>query len=227
MYLQRIPREVEEMYQEYHGPGRGQVGSVGEAYGGERTSASEKRSVCGGSIFGDRASSERFRSESPSAAALEYGEPSWRNLRGADQPSSSRGCGRPPGPSRGDRDQQRSPYDILGLRRHQDFRKPPLVRRVRSVSRFVSHPSQDCPNLGALAGIWDEQDTRGPGGVVILDLVSSGSVPTASQWARGGELIGQGRRQAKPGVARGARVWRARGELQGAELRTAEQAYHR
>ncbi|KAK2813583.1 hypothetical protein Q5P01_000740 [Channa striata] len=237
MYLpEGIPREVEEMYQEYHrtwSPDRS--GSVDEAYRGEsRTSASERSATSvSGSIFGDRASSERFRSERPSATgARVLDEPSLEEPPpGPDRAELIEG-GMPddrPGPSRGDRDQQAEPLSDSDLgneaqrarisranrmrwksrgltteereasnraRFHKmkylvsedirTLRKPPLVRRVHASRDYVSHPSQGLPKPRR-AGIWDEQDTRGPGDVVILDLVSSENVPTASQWARGAE----------------------------------------
>ncbi|KAK2821882.1 hypothetical protein Q5P01_021947 [Channa striata] len=117
MYLpEGIPREVEEMYQEFHrtwSPDR--LGSVDEAYRGEsRTSASERSATSvSGSIFGDRASSERFRSERPSATgARVLDEPSLEEPPpGPDRAELIEG-GMPddrPRPSRGDRDQQAEP----------------------------------------------------------------------------------------------------------------------
>ncbi|KAK2821883.1 hypothetical protein Q5P01_021948 [Channa striata] len=276
MYLpEGIPREVEEMYQEFHrtwSPDR--LGSVDEAYRGEsRTSASERSatSVSGRSLAIARVIREISLGEAVGGGARVLGEPSLEEPPpGPDRAELIEG-GMPddrPRPSRGDRDQQAEPLSDSDLgneaqrarisranrmrwksrgltteereasnraRFHKmkylvsedirTLRKPPLVRRVHASRDYVSHPSQGLPKPRR-AGIWDEQDTRGPGDVVILDLVSSGNVPTASQWARGAENSsgrgGSRRNLTWPaGLAYDAAV-----NCKTLSCRTAEQAYH-
>ncbi|KAK2811899.1 hypothetical protein Q5P01_000121 [Channa striata] len=143
MYLpEGIPREVEEMYQEYHrtwSPDRS--GSVDEAYRGEsRTSASERSATSvSGSIFGDRASSERFRSERPSATgARVLDEPSLEEPpQGPDPAELIEGMRTTARPSRGSGPAGGAPVRLRP--RERSPTRPHLARQPNEVEIEGAH----------------------------------------------------------------------------------------
>ncbi|KAK2814220.1 hypothetical protein Q5P01_000667 [Channa striata] len=230
MYLpEGIPREVEEMYQEYH-----------RTWSPDRF-RSERPSATGARVLDEPSLEEPPQGPDP-AELIEGGMPDDR-----------------PGPSRGDRDQQAEPlsdsdlgneaqrarisranrmrWKSRGLTKEEreasnrapfhkmtylvsedirTLRKPPLVRRVHASRDYVSHPSQGLPKPRR-AGIWDEQDTRGPGDVVILTLSAAERAYRLSVGAGAENSSGRGGSRRNLTGSR-ARVTTPRGELQDAEL---------
>ncbi|KAK2814510.1 hypothetical protein Q5P01_000309 [Channa striata] len=233
MYLpEGIPREVEEMYQEYHRPGRrtGRVGRRGAR--GRADSAPERSATPGpdpaelieGGMPDDRPGPSRGdrdqQAEPLSDSDLGNEAQRARISRANRMRWKSRGL------TKEEREaSNRAPFHKMTylVSKTSGLYASLLCAARPRASRLRESPQSRTANLDALASGMNR--TRGSRRRGDIDLVSSGTRLPPLSGRGSGELIGQGRQQAKPdglaGLATTPRV-----NCKTLSCRTAEQAYH-